>query len=122
MTQPRRSLRPPLVPRPTRATQAARRERAEPRPACHGRPAVEPLYQTSVFEFSSIDATEPVFERGDGYAYVRNGLPNARSLELSLSALEGAEDALATSSGMAAVLCAVLSATSQGDRVLCQSD
>jgi cystathionine beta-lyase/cystathionine gamma-synthase len=87
-----------------------------------GRPAVEPLYQTSVFEFSSIEASEPAFEPNGGYVYVRNGLPNARSLELSVAALEGAEDALAASSGMAAVLCAVLAATHQGDRVLCQSD
>jgi cystathionine gamma-synthase len=74
-----------------------------------------------VFEFSSIEASEPAFDEG-GYVYVRNGLPNARSLEASVAALEGAEAALATSSGMAAVLCAVLAATNQGDRVLCQSD
>jgi cystathionine beta-lyase/cystathionine gamma-synthase len=111
-----------MVPRPAIATTAARGLRAEPPPGHDGRPAAEPLYQTSVFEFSSIDATEPALEGRSGYAYVRNGLPNARSLELTVAALEGAEACLATSSGMAAILAAVLATTEPGDKVLCQSD
>lgn len=108
-------------PRDPRATLAARGERA-PAPGIDvGRPSVEPLYQTSVFDFPSIESSLAAFE-GDGYVYTRNGRPNAQSLEHSLARLEGAEAALATASGMTAVLCALWTATKPGDRVLCQRD
>jgi len=85
-------------------------------------PSAEPLYQTSVFDFDSIeDSDGPLAGRG-GYVYARYGLPNARSLELTLAALEGADDALATSSGMSAVACCVLAAAKAGERVLVQRD
>jgi cystathionine beta-lyase/cystathionine gamma-synthase len=86
-----------------------------------GRPSAEPLYQTSVFDFPSIAASEPAFE-GDGYVYTRNGRPNAASLEHSIAKLEAAEATLATASGMTAVLCALWAATKPGDRILCQRD
>jgi len=87
-----------------------------------GRPAAEPIYQTSVFDFPTVDASEgPLALRGD-YVYGRYGLPNARSLELTLAALEGTEDALATSSGMSAVAAAALALARAGDRVLYQAD
>ncbi len=85
-------------------------------------PSAEPLYQTSVFDFDSIeDSDGPLAGRG-GYVYARYGLPNARSLELTLAALERAQDALATSSGMSAVACCVLAAAKSGERVLVQRD
>jgi cystathionine beta-lyase/cystathionine gamma-synthase len=85
-------------------------------------PSAEPLYQTSVFDFDSIEESDaPLGGRG-GYVYARYGLPNARSLELTLAALEGAADALATSSGMSAVACCVLAAARTGERVLVQRD
>ncbi len=78
--------------------------------------------QTSVFEFGSMEAAEPALAGGDGYVYARYGMPNARTLESTVAALEGAEAALATSSGMAALTCAILACTKPGDRVLCQAD
>jgi methionine-gamma-lyase len=87
-----------------------------------GRPATEPLYQTSVFEFSTIEESLPPLQRGEGYVYARYGMPNARSLELTVAALEGAADALATSSGMSALACAVMAACTAGDRVVVQND
>jgi cystathionine gamma-synthase len=122
MSTPPRSIRPPLMPRPSLATVAARGLRATPPPLGDGRPSSEPLYLTSVFEFSTIAASEPALEGLDGYVYARNGLPNPRSLETTVAALEGGEAALATSSGMAAVLAAVLATTKPGSRVLCQRD
>src|SRR5262245_37434673 len=71
-------------------------------------PSAEPIYQTSVYDFESVDASErPLLQQG-GYVYGRYGHPNGRSLELTVAALEGTEDAVATSSGMAAVSCAVI--------------
>lgn len=83
---------------------------------------MEPLVQTSVFEFGTIEAAEPALAGGDGYVYARYGMPNGRTLESTVAALEGAEAALATSSGMAALSCAILACTKPGDRVVCQAD
>lgn len=113
---PRASYVPPSL-----ATLVARGLRAEV-PLTATRPSSEPVYLTSVFEFPTIEDSLPAIERGEGHVYARLGMPNARSLELTVAALEGAEDALATSSGMSAILCAVLACTKPGDRVLCQRD
>lgn len=121
MSQPPRSIRPPSVARPSVATLAARGVRAE-RPPPDARASSEPLYQTSVFEFESIAASQPALDQESGYVYARYGLPNARSLEATVCALEGAEQAVATATGMSALLCAVLASTKPGDRVLCQRD
>src|SRR5438128_8072757 len=71
-------------------------------------PSAEPLYQTAVFDFPSIEASDGPLSGQSGYVYARYGLPNARSLELTLAALEGSADALATSSGMGAIACGLL--------------
>lgn len=101
------------------ATLAAHGRRAEPPDAI---PAAEPLYQTSVFDFDTIEASEPALAGERGYVYARYGLPNARTLEQTVAGLEGAEDALATSSGMAAIACGLLAVVSAGDRVIVQED
>lgn len=85
-------------------------------------PSAEPLYLSSVFDFPTIAASERPLAGEGGYVYARYGLPNPRSLELTVAALEGAEDALATSSGMAAVACGLLALVRAGDRVLVQRD
>lgn len=85
-------------------------------------PAAEPIYQTAVFDFPSIEASEGPLAGEGGFVYARHGLPNARTLELTVAALEGAEDALATSSGMAAVACTLFALARAGDRVVFQRD
>jgi cystathionine gamma-synthase len=91
-------------------------------PGLRGIPAAEPLYQTSVFDFDSIEDADAPLGGAGGYVYARYGLPNARSLELTVAALEGAADAVATSSGMSAIACCVLACAAAGDRVLVQQD
>jgi cystathionine gamma-synthase len=91
-------------------------------PGLRGVPATEPLYLNTVMEFDSLeDSLAPLAGEG-GYVYARHGMPNGRSLELTLAALEGGEDALATASGMAAIGCAVLACAGAGERVLVQRD
>src|SRR5207249_3353734 len=75
-----------------------------------------------VFDFPSIEASVGPLALEGGYAYSRYGLPNARSLELTVAALEGAEDGIATASGMAAIGAVVLARAHAGDRVLFQRD
>jgi cystathionine beta-lyase/cystathionine gamma-synthase len=86
-----------------------------------GRAHVTPLYQTSVFDFATIDDSQPGLT-GNGYAYWRNGLPNADELGAAVAALEGAEAGLATSGGMGAIAAIVLALAGAGDRVLVQRD
>ncbi len=87
-----------------------------------GVPATEPLYLNSVIEFDSLEASLGPLAGEGGYCYARHGMPNGRSLELTMAALEGGEDALATSSGMAAIGCILLAAAGAGDRILLQRD
>ncbi len=91
-------------------------------PASEIAPHTEPLYQTSVFDFPSIEASLPALAGKGGYVYARHGLPNCDSLAHAVAALEGAEAGVATSSGMAAVTAATLALCSAGDRAVVQSD
>jgi cystathionine beta-lyase/cystathionine gamma-synthase len=69
-----------------------------------------PIFQTTVFTFDGIDRVEEYLEGDpDLYMYSRLGNPNQRDLEARLAAVEGAEAAAVTSSGMSAILVAVLS-------------
>ncbi|MQM26564.1 trans-sulfuration enzyme family protein [Glycomyces albidus] len=84
---------------------------AEPRPA-HGGSVVHPIYQGTVFE------TVP----GQGYdelQYIRlNTNPSQEHLHRKLAALEGAETALATASGMAAITTTLLATLAAGDHLI----
>ncbi|MEZ0307479.1 MAG: PLP-dependent aspartate aminotransferase family protein [Ramlibacter sp.] len=64
-----------------------------------------PLYDTTTFKFDSTqDLLDVVEGRKDGYLYTRYGMnPSIRSLEKKLASLDGAEDAMVFSSGMAAL-------------------
>ena len=83
----------------------------ERRPGPEGS-AVFPIYQGTVYEV----------EPGTGYhdlKYIRlNSTPSQRYLHDKLAALEGAEAAVATSSGMAAVTTILLSLMRAGDHLL----
>jgi len=83
----------------------------EPRPGPEGS-VVFPIYQGTVYE------TEP----GAGYhdlKYIRlNSTPSQQYLHGKLAALEGAEAAVATSSGMAAVTSILLSFMRAGDHLI----
>ena len=83
----------------------------EPRPGPDGS-VVFPIYQGTVYE------TEP----GAGYhdlKYIRlNSTPSQQYLHRKLAALEGAEAAVATSSGMAAVTSILLSLMRAGDHLI----
>ena len=92
-----------------------------PTPPSPARSHVEPLYQTSVFDFPSIDASVPAIA-GEAPAYGRHGVPNTDSLGRAVALLEGAEAGLATSSGMGATTAAILALCSAGDTVVVQRD
>jgi O-succinylhomoserine sulfhydrylase len=64
------------------------------------------------------DAADRFAERQDGYTYSRLGNPTVRCFEERLALIEGAEDAAATATGMAAVNAALMSGLKAGDRVV----
>ena len=79
----------------------------------------EALYLTSGYVQPSAEASAARFAgEEDGYTYGRSGNPTVSSMELRLAALEGAEAALATSSGMSAILLMLLSLLKAGDHVV----
>ena len=79
----------------------------------------EALYLTSGFIYDSAEQAEARFrEEDDGYIYSRFGNPTVRMFEERMMALEGAEDARATATGMAAVTAAMLSLLQAGDHVV----
>lgn len=78
-----------------------------------------PIVLSSAFAFDGAEHAARAF-RGeeDAWIYGRWGNPTVAALEAKLAALEGAEAACATASGMAAIAGAVLSVCSAGDHVV----
>lgn len=70
----------------------------------HGSPHT-PLYDTTTFKFKSTeDLLDVIDGRQDGYLYTRYGMnPTIKSLEAKLAIIDGAEESLVFSSGMAAL-------------------
>lgn len=79
----------------------------------------EALFLTQGFAYPSAEAAEARFTGDDpGFVYARYGNPTVRMFEERIASLEGAEDAFATASGMAAVSAALLSQVKAGDHVV----
>ena len=79
----------------------------------------EALYLTSGYVQPSAQASARRFAGGEeGYTYGRSGNPTVSSFEMRLAALEGTEAALATSSGMSAVMLMLFSLLKAGDHVV----
>lgn len=80
----------------------------------------EALFLTSSFVFNSAEEAAGLFSGAeDGFVYSRFSNPTVRMFEDRLAALEGAEAALATSSGMAAIFATALATLKAGDHVVC---
>lgn len=83
------------------------------------RPLTAPIYQNSVFEIESLEQVDDIYEgRQDGFIYSRDANPNVSILERVVADLEDADDAVAFSSGMAAIGVTLLALLESGDTVL----
>lgn len=80
----------------------------------------EALFLTQGFVYDSAEAAEARFVQAgeDEFIYARYGNPTVAMFERRIAALEGAEDAFATASGMAAVSGALTSMLRAGDHVV----
>lgn len=91
----------------------------------HGQSAslTTPIEQTSVYVLPNVDALRQYAKDSRGkYLYTRYGNPTVTAAEEKIAALEGAEAAVATSSGMAAEMIAVLAACRAGDEIVSMFD
>jgi len=80
----------------------------------------EALYLTSGFVQPDAAASARRFAgEEDGYTYTRTANPSVTAFERRLAALEGAEAAVGTASGMAAILVLGLGLLKAGDHVIC---
>ncbi|MDX2485856.1 MAG: O-succinylhomoserine sulfhydrylase [Pseudodonghicola sp.] len=80
----------------------------------------EAIFLTQGFVYDSAEAAEARFVSAgeDEYIYARYGNPTVRMFEDRIARIEGAEDAFATASGMAAVSGALSSILKAGDHVV----
>jgi len=85
----------------------------EPRPRIAGA-VVMPVFQSATYEYAGEKSYDDV-------RYIRlNNTPNHLALAEKLAALENAEDALVTGSGMAAISTSLLTFLGKGDHLLAQ--
>ena len=79
----------------------------------------EALYLTSSYVFDNAAQAAARFAGEDhGNVYSRFTNPTVSAFQTRLAALEGAEDCVATSSGMSAILSLVMSLCSAGDHIV----
>ena len=80
---------------------------------------ITPIHQTTTYHFENMDEVRSV-EEGlkEGYTYTRWSNPTQTVAEKKLAAIEGGEDALLVSSGMAAVSTTILSMVQAGEEVI----
>ena len=83
----------------------------------------EPIFTTSSYVFDSAANAAARFA-GDapGNVYSRYTNPTVRTFEQRIAALEGAEAAVGTASGMAAILSVCMAMLKSGDHVICSRD
>jgi O-succinylhomoserine sulfhydrylase len=80
----------------------------------------EPIFTTSSYVFDSAAAAAARFSGEEsGNVYSRYTNPTVRIFEERMAALEGAEQAVATSSGMAAILSTCMALLKAGDHLVC---
>lgn len=102
-----------------KSNQAGHTVRRTPWPKGDNAPLVTPLQPSVVYRAESPDALDAMYEgRVPGYAYAREGHPNADVLARHIDRMEGAKDGLITGSGMAAITAALLGCVTAGDHVL----
>lgn len=81
--------------------------------SAEGDDIIAPIYQTAIFKHPNGKQI-----RGRDLKYSREDNPTVNLLERKMAALEGGEDCLAFSSGMAAISTLLLSLTRQGDTIV----
>lgn len=82
------------------------------------RSLVSPVYRSVKFTYPTIDDSLQPQARQHGFEYTRDANPTTRELELLLAELQDRDDAIAVSTGMAAVWLTLLGLLTTGDRIV----
>lgn len=83
---------------------------------------VTPIYQSSAFVFNDLDELEGYYHGNGQYLYSRVANPNTDELSEAVARIEGAEEGVATSSGLSAILAGILSVVKSGDHIVAADD
>jgi len=85
----------------------------------NGEPRVLPIYQSTTYKYNSSEEVGDLFDlKADGHMYSRISNPTVAEVEKKISDLEGGTGAILCSSGMAAILLAVLNITKAGQNIV----
>jgi len=107
----------------TKGRFATRAARATAPPVSASRPLTPPIHLANVYVFDDLEQVDAVWEgHRSGYVYGRFGTPNHTMLEETLAALEGAEAAVVTASGMGALSAFLLGTLRPGDHLVAGQD
>jgi O-succinylhomoserine sulfhydrylase len=87
-------------------------------PSQHGENS-EGLFLTSTYVQADAQTSARRFAQMEDFTYSRTSNPTVRSFEMRLAAMEGAEMAIATSTGMSAILMIIMGLLRAGDHVVC---
>jgi len=85
----------------------------------NGEPRVLPIYQSTTYKYNSSEEVGDLFDlKADGHMYSRISNPTVAEVEKKIADLEGGTGAILCSSGMAAILLAVLNITKAGQNIV----
>jgi O-succinylhomoserine sulfhydrylase len=87
-------------------------------PSQHGENS-EALFLTSAYVQPDAETSARRFAEMEDFTYSRTSNPTVRSFEARLAAMEGAPSAVATSTGMSAILLLIMGLLKAGDHVVC---
>ncbi len=85
----------------------------------NGEPRILPIYQSTTYKYDSADEVGDLFDlKKNGHMYSRISNPTVADVEAKIADLEGGVGAILCSSGMAAIMLAVLNITSAGQNIV----
>ncbi|HTZ49664.1 MAG TPA: aminotransferase class I/II-fold pyridoxal phosphate-dependent enzyme [Verrucomicrobiae bacterium] len=88
-----------------------------------GAPVTSAIVRSSTFTLASTEELKLWAEgKSKAFMYTRDGNPTLSMAEKKIAALEGAEDAVVTSSGMAAITSTLLAFLANGDEIISTSE
>ena len=87
--------------------------------AKNGESRALPIYQSITFKYDSAETMGNLFDLNEeGFFYTRIDNPTTAAVEKKIAALEGGVGALLTSSGQAAMICAVFNICTSGSHII----
>lgn len=85
------------------------------------KPEALPLYATTAFNQWTLSDVRKAYNTND-YTYMRTNNPNRDALAETVNYLEGGEESLILTAGMAAITTSFLTVLKKGDHLLCNAD